>query len=273
MESLTVCGVHTHRVRLSHGARPALALHCSLASARAFGPLSTRLDGVFDLVGMDLPGHGKSGDWDGTQDLQDLSTDMAEACLPDEPVHLIGHSFGATVALRLAVRTPDRVRSLTLIEPVFFAAAFADSPDWRARHEAEMAPFAEAMARGDRDRAAQFFMRIWGDGRPWDALPEAQRASCAARIHLIGAANHALCDDPTGMLAPGSLSGLTMPGLLLEGSASPRIISHINAALSRRMPNVRRAVIAGAGHMLPITHPTQVACEIGALLADMAPVG
>ena len=35
------------------------------------------------------------------------------------------HSFGATVALRLATLFPDRVRSLTLVEPVFFAAAKA----------------------------------------------------------------------------------------------------------------------------------------------------
>lgn len=41
------------------------------------------------------------------------------------PVDVIGHSFGATVALRLALERPELVRSLVLVEPVLFAAAKA----------------------------------------------------------------------------------------------------------------------------------------------------
>jgi lipase len=61
-------------------------------------------------------------------------TEHALGLLPEGPVHLIGHSFGATVALRLAIEAPERVASLTLIEPVLFAAA-PDGPEKRANAE------------------------------------------------------------------------------------------------------------------------------------------
>jgi pimeloyl-ACP methyl ester carboxylesterase len=41
----------------------------------------------------------------------------------------------------------------------------------------------------------------------------------------------------------------------------------INSSIERRLPNVARAVIDGAGHMAPITHPEPVAAAIRELLA------
>jgi pimeloyl-ACP methyl ester carboxylesterase len=79
------------------------------------------------MIAFDLPGHGRSADWDGASDYHHLSTQIAASFLT-EPVDLIGHSFGATVALRLAVEQPQKLRSLILIEPVFFAVAAQDSP-------------------------------------------------------------------------------------------------------------------------------------------------
>lgn len=271
MGRLSVSGCHVHVSPLCTGERKAFALHCSLASSRAWAPLAARMQGRLELFGMDLPGHGRSGDWDGQQDLHDLSTEMARAALPDGQVDLIGHSFGGTVALRLAAEMPGRVRSLTLIEPVFFAAASVEHPGAARRHDADMAAFADAMEREDREDAARAFLTVWGDGRPWDALPEAQRAACAARIHLIPAANDALFHDRQGLLEPGALSHVTSPVLLLEGSESHRIVPAINEALARRLPNVRRVVLSGAGHMLPITHSEQLAREMHALLSETVP--
>ncbi|WP_366142075.1 alpha/beta hydrolase [uncultured Roseobacter sp.] len=57
-----------------------------------------------------------------------------------------------------------------------------------------------------------------------------------------------------------------MPCLLIEGDQTADIIDAVNASLARRLPNARRAIIAGAGHMSPITHPGAVAQEIAALL-------
>ena len=48
------------------------------------------------------------------------------AALLDEPAHLVGHSYGAVVALLVAARRPDIVRTLTVVEPAAFAIARGD---------------------------------------------------------------------------------------------------------------------------------------------------
>jgi pimeloyl-ACP methyl ester carboxylesterase len=230
--------------------------------------LARELSGTLRLTAFDLPGHGQSGAWAGVGEIQAVSTAMAADFL-DTPTDVIGHSFGATVALRLAVERPDLVRSLILYEPVFFAVALHDQPGLRAAHEAEMADYAAGMAAGDFMRAAEGFTRVWGDRRGWTALPEGARAAMAAQMPLIEAATDALYGDSGGMLASGALARIGVPVVLLEGSESPAIISAINTGLAARLPEARRVVVQGAGHMGPISHARVVAEEIRGFLGEM----
>src|SRR6056297_941405 len=249
------------------GRRAALGLHCSLSHSGSWSGIMRGLGGVLHLTAPDLPGHGQSAPWDGADEIQRLSTAMAAEFLTG-PTDIIGHSFGATVALRLAVEHPGLVRSLVLYEPVFFAVALADHPQMRARHAVEMSGYAKGIAAGDMAAAAQAFLRVWGDGRAWDDLPGAVRAGLAAQMPLIEAAGPALYEDAGGMLASGALARVAAPVLLLEGSASPAIITAINEGLAARLPQAARAVIAGAGHMGPMTHPRQTGAEVLRFLGE-----
>ncbi|SMX31655.1 alpha/beta fold hydrolase [Actibacterium lipolyticum] len=259
-------GFDTYSAQLGQGARKALLIHCSLAHSGSWAGLMGALGDTLSAEAFDLPGHGRSGDWVGDVDFQDQALAMAADFMAEEPIDLIGHSFGGTVALRLALEQPDRVRSLTLIEPVLFAAA-RGTPEY-AENEALFAPFAEAIARGDRVAASKAFTGPWGAGAPWEALPRQLQDYIERRIHLIPAGNAALMDDRPGVLAPDRLEGLDIPVLLLEGGSSPSIVGAVNAALAARLARARRATIPGAGHMLPITHPKQVAHAIEGFLAD-----
>lgn len=260
-----VAGHPVHWRVAGAGPRAALALHCSLAHGGAWGAVAERLGDALTVTLPDLPGHGRSGDWTpACAPIHDLSTAIARALAEPGPVDLIGHSFGATVALRLALEAPALVRSLTLVEPVLFAAArgtavfdafFSGNADFAAR-----------LAHGDAAGAAAWFHGLWGGDTAFDALPAPQRAYIAARIHLIAFANADLIEDRAGLLAPGRLESLACPVALIEGAASPPVIAAIQAALAARLPAPRRTVVAGAGHMLPITHPDAVAAAIRAIL-------
>lgn len=251
---------------MGQGPRAALAIHCSLAHSGSLGALARELSGLLTITAFDLPGHGQSADWDGAGEIQAASTAIAAAFL-DSPADIIGHSFGATVALRLAVEYPHLVRSLSLYEPVFFAVALADRPDLRAGHEAEMAAYIAGMATGDMAAAARGFLSVWGGGEAWEALPASVRESMAAQMPLIDAAAPALYEDAGRMLASGALARINAPVLLMEGARSSAIIGAINDGLAVRLPDCDRVRIDRAGHMGPITHPRAVAAAIRAFLS------
>lgn len=258
------------RVWQCGGARPVLALHCSLAHSGAWSGLAGHLSGV-TLTAIDQPGHGRSADWDGKTELHGLTTrvsiTMAETLAAGGPVDLIGHSFGGTVALRIAMEHPDLVRSLTLIEPVLFAAArSADAPEYGDFRTAHL-EFAQVVAAGDREAAAAIFHGIWGMGNSFADLPEGQRRYIIDRIHLIVAQNPVLLDDAAGLLTYMRLESIGVPVLLIEGADSPPIIGAVQAELARRLTQVTRLVVPGAGHMVPITHAEAVAKAVQVHLA------
>lgn len=250
-----------HWTTFGEGERDALGLHCSLSHSGSWAGVMRSLGGILRLTAFDLPGHGRSSAWAGPGEIQATSTAIAAGFL-EGPTDIIGHSFGATVALRLAVEHPGLVRSLILYEPVFFAVALTDHPDLRADHEAAMSGYTRGMAEGDMTRAADSFLRVWGDGHRLSDLPAAMRAQMAAQMPLIEAAVPALYHDAGGLLRDGVLSRVACPVLLIEGGLSPIIIPAINAGLAARLPDATRAVIPGAGHMGPITRPDAVAAEM-----------
>lgn len=249
---MEVAGHHIHVATTGAGAAT-LLIHCALARHEALLPLAEALGGKATL--FDMPGHGRSGDWDGKKEYQGLVADAAEA-LCDGPTHLIGHSFGATAALRLAVTKPALISRLTLIEPVYFAAAKGTAA--HQTHAKLFRPFVGAMLAGDEERAAQVFNSLWGD-TAWEGLSPRRQAYLTERIHLIVAGASAIEEDADGITSADRLAQLTIPVTLIRGAQSPDVIGAIHASLCDRIPNARDHVVDGAAHMLPITHTDQVA--------------
>ncbi|WP_173485287.1 MULTISPECIES: alpha/beta fold hydrolase [unclassified Aliiroseovarius] len=264
MSKESFSGTQTFWTRMGQGSREALLLHCSLAHSGAWRGVARLLDDDLSMLAPDLPGHGQSGDWDPQRDYTAQAVDAVLGLLDREatgPVDLVGHSFGAVIALRVAQIAPAKVRSLTLIEPVLFAAARGQEV-FDALDGFMNGAFASAFHAGDRIEAARLFHGLWGGGTPWERLPTILRDDMAARIHLIVACAPVTGDDLYGQAALGALEALTMPCLLIEGAQSPSIVAAIHDVFEARLPDVRRVVVEGAGHMAPISHPQLVSEEI-----------
>lgn len=240
-----------------------LALHCSLAHSGEWAGLVPHLPGL-RLMAPDLPGHGKQPLWDGHSDPHSDATRQAAACVQalGAPVDVIGHSFGATVALRLAMERPELIRSLVLVEPVLFAAARAAEDPAFAAFIADHLLFAALLAEGRRDEATAAFLAEWGAGEPWEALPAATRDYMAARIGMVAALDPVLMGDAAGLLRYLGLESLGVPVLLVGGGRSPAVAGAILTELARRLPDARRATVADAGHMLPVTHAGALAALV-----------
>lgn len=187
----------------------------------------------------------------------DQALEGALAARPEGLFDLIGHSFGGCVALRMAVEQPARVRSVTLIEPVMFAAAHAQA---QADSDSAMVPVSAALAQGDRAGAARAFHGMWGGGPDWETLPEAARDSMAARIETIPACAPAIRDDVHGVL---DRLPPEMPVLLITRAGVEGIMAAIADGLKARMPLLERAE-AGRGHMVPMEVPEATARHLTA---------
>lgn len=248
-------GVHV----LAHGKgdRRGIALHCGLAHAGMWKAMAGALKEPLRITALDLPGHGKSADWDGTGDYTAACAAEAGAFVGEGQVDLIGHSGGAVAALQLALTMPERIRTLTLIEPVLFAAVRGTAL-WEA-HLATMAPYSQALAEGRRMAAAEAFTAIWGSGRPWAEHDARQRQYLADRIHLIEAGMPALAQDNFGILEEGRLEALDLPVMIVIGTESPTVIAGIAEEIAGRLPDVGLAEVPGARHLLTVTHPVQLA--------------
>ncbi len=257
------------RTGLRHGGSgaPALLIHCSLAHSGAWSGVMKGLESCLEMVAVDIPGHGAT-EFDASRDIQDQAVETAVVLLErfGKPAHLVGHSFGATVALRMAIERPDLVASLSLFEPVYFSLLAEGDPAAYAGEMAAMQDFADCAISEDWEGAANAFLKRWGEGVTLEWMPEKQRDYVLERIPLIVANNHSIIDVREGGVTLADVARISAPCLLMEGERSPATIHRVNDVIEAALPDVRRRVIKGTGHMGPITHAAEIAGEIAEFL-------
>src|SRR5215471_15822402 len=95
-------------------------LHSSASSSAQWRSLTRALQPHRCVFAPDLPGYGRSEQRSGPglPGLADAAAMIGTVLGGSaERIHLVGHSYGAAVALRFAADHPERLLSLTLIEP------------------------------------------------------------------------------------------------------------------------------------------------------------
>ncbi|MFJ3056997.1 alpha/beta fold hydrolase [Herbaspirillum sp. NPDC087042] len=120
--------------RVGHGPHVVLVLHGWFGDARAFEPIEPWLDQqAFSYVFMDYRGYGGMQDSPGAYTIDEIASDaltLADA-LGVDAFSLVGHSMGGMAIERIAIRAPDRVRSLVAIAPVPCGGMSYDAATWR----------------------------------------------------------------------------------------------------------------------------------------------
>lgn len=242
--------------------RQMLLLHCALAHRGALLPLISALP-PRAITAFDLPGHGES-EFDPSADIQAQAVETATTLLETSgPSDIFGHSFGATVALKLACERPDLVRTLSLYEPVYFSVLAQANP---AAYEAEAqasTPFTTAAQANDWPTAARAFLARWS-AEGFDDLSTPQQAYILQTIPLIMASEASIIAPESGAAMLEKLATMKVPTLLMNGDRSPKVISEIADVLQAYGPNVALQILKGAGHMGPISHAQAVARLVAA---------
>lgn len=116
IEGLNVCGFewgnkHNPTIILLHGLTN---------NALGFNELAEELQDHFHLYSIDLPGHGETSSFNEEKrySFQLLTKWLEKVCLTlsDQPVFLIGHSWGAALALHFSSQFSERVQGVVMID-------------------------------------------------------------------------------------------------------------------------------------------------------------
>jgi len=256
-----------HLEYFEQGAGEAVVLlHSTGASGSQWRRLAAELGDRFRVVAPDLCGYGGSGPWKGKGEISLAAEAALVAALIerlDQPVHLVGHSFGGAVALRLAQERPELLKSLVLIEPVAFHLLRAgDAIDAQAFDEISRVAdgVARSLACGDFQGGFGRFVDYWSGEGAWTAVPEDKRGPLATRLGKVALDFWSALNDPTRL---GDLAELDVPTLVIRGGTSPLPVRRIAWHLGRTLPRVQLETIDCAGHMAPLTH----AADVNALIA------
>ena len=246
---------------------PVLCLHSSAGSSVQWKRLAAELERRYHVLAPDLHGHGATSPWSLPRTMR-LSDEVAllmplVSALP-APIHLIGHSYGGAVALKMALSMPERIQSLTLFEPVLFAFLRRLGP--KAAY-AEVSQVAEACVSAVQDgrpaEAARAFVDYWNGAGSWAGLPDRQRVIIERSMSAVARHWDAVFGEPMSL---DECAGLHVPTLLLAGDRGPSPVRRVVELLAGVLPSTIHGVVAGAGHMAPVTHADAVNAAITAHL-------
>ncbi len=236
---------------------PVVLVHGSLSDYRSWAPQMEPFSASYRTISLSLR-HYYPERWDGSgkdfsirQHAEDLVSFIKT--LNSGPVHMVAHSRGGDVALRMASTHPELLRSLVLIEPAPLDSLMPKTPAADAaavRRKEQLTGTLERFQKGDIDGGLEFFLDLniapgtWKNG----AAPQKQvwRDNAWPLRNLEADAK-----DPFTCADAGRIN---VPVLLVSGEKSPPIFGIMLNALQPCFSRQGRVTIPNASHTMARTH-------------------
>lgn len=250
VEGATLAG---ERNEGQNGGPPLVLLHGMAGERHDWNRLLAALPADYPTLRYDLRGFGRSSPLDGQtySHADDLLALLDTLGL--ERVPLLGLSMGGGVALNFALRHPGRVSRLILISPAMVGWEWSD--EWKALWRG----VASAARAGDMATARERWFQhpMFAVARQGDAADELRHAIEA--YHGQQWVRDFQRDELPDL---DRLHTLAMPTLLLTGEHDFADLRLIADVIEGAAPGVTRIDYAGAGHMLHLERPDEVAAAI-----------
>jgi len=260
------------------GEGPAVVLlHGQPGSSTDWDRVVSRLEADHALIVPDRPGYGRTGGpAKGFRDNASAVAHLLDRCEVPSAV-VVGHSWGAGVAIALAEGHPSRVSALVLVAPVVPGAPVRlDDRILAAPVLGELIAGATigltGVVLGSR-LAAELSDRALG-GRTRDALrtlTALTRGDSAAVWRSFLVEQRALFGELDG-LAPG-LGTLAVPTTVLQGDADHLVSPRAARRLASAIQGANLRMVAGGGHFLTFDRPDTVAEAVRQVAASSQPRG
>lgn len=242
---------------------PLILVHGTSASHTRWRPVLPAFEERFTVYAVDRRGRGESGDAHDYAIEREFEDVEAVIDAAGDPVHLLGHSYGAICALEAALLTSN-VRKLVLYEPPI---PMADAP---LGDDAVIERLQALLDEDDREAVvATFFREVVG-------MPEADlamfRASPAwpARVAAAHTLPRELRSQRGYRFVAERFADFQIPTLLLLGGDSPRAFQLAGRQVDEALPNSRIGVMPGQQHIAMDTAPDLFVREVLAFLEEPA---
>jgi len=167
--------------------------------------------------------------------------------------HVAGHSFGAQIALQLAVEAPELVHSLALLEPPLRSV-----PSAKASLERNVLPMLNVYRAGDKRKAVEVFSAAVF-GPDWQTIIEqAVPGGVEQAVRDVDTFIHELAAFQDWPFGPAEAAGMRQPVLSILGTAQPNpYMREVRSLLHAWLPQTEDLDV-NATHLLQMQDPSGV---------------
>ncbi|RUO59514.1 alpha/beta fold hydrolase [Pseudidiomarina insulisalsae] len=247
------------------GAPPVVLLHSSQSNTGQWRELIGRLQDGYDIIGVDLLGYGKAppapdAPVEGFRFSDEVPRVVAgvQQLVGEQPMILVGHSYGGALALKLTLERLLPVQALAVFEPVAFHVLNDNEP---ARQEIES--IAMQMDENAPLKSTATFVDYWNHPGFFAALPDKLQQLMAKQAGKVAMDFAALMGEPHKLV---DYRRIDVPVLLLTGRHTQQSARRVAEQLHQVLPKVGVKEL-DCGHMGPLTHPQLVNPHLVSFLA------
>jgi pimeloyl-ACP methyl ester carboxylesterase len=266
MPTMMINGIDLYYELSDGGDVPVVFVHGAWSWHNTWDSALQHMPDSFRILTYDRRGHAQSGR-SPQQGIIENADDLAAliTALDFAPAWLVGNSYGASVAMRMAGHHPQLVRGLIGHEP-HLDDLVADIPALAPQLEAMnqgIDTVLELIAAGDNAAAAEQFMELIVGPGSWARFsPERQQIYIANAPAFVDVAREPFADT----FDPDWLRSLGKPVLLTQGDQSGPFADAIFDQLNAMLPDAQFLTFPDAGHVPQITQPQVFAEAIAAFI-------
>jgi pimeloyl-ACP methyl ester carboxylesterase len=266
MSTVSINGVEIYYEDTGTGGAPIFFSHGLLWSGRMFAAQVASLKGTYRCITYDHRGQGRSATSPDPYDMEQLADDAAALIqhLKAAPCHFVGLSMGGFVGLRLALRRPDLLRSLTLLESAGDGEPRLNVPKYKA-----MSYFARLF--GYRPLLPAVMKIMFGRRFLKDPTRAIERREQEAQLLALEPArvDPALESVVRRRALLDELHQIRTPTQIVHGSDDRAIVPARARRTHRAIPGARYVEIPGAGHTSSVEDAAAVTAALQAFFPSI----
>jgi len=238
---------------------PIIFIHGSFANSKSWRKIKDHLGNPDHTYSINLPGHGGLDDPDDFDDPQfetEFEAIKSQCEIHDQPVNLVGHSYGGVVALAATLLGAFNVKRLTLFEPVAVGILSSFNKTNSIKNVEQFVDDYFAASKKCEDNVCARVIDFWGGNGSFDQIPT-HIQSAMSTMTENNLRHWKLCQKTN--FNPALFHEINIPVTIIHGSHSNDVAKDIATTLKENITNSQFYVIEGASHFMITSHPKESA--------------